>query len=340
VRRRVAGTLAAAIAFASAHAVGANSQDVATAQALFDEAKRLMKAGRYSEACPKLIESARLDAAAGTTLALALCHESEGKTASAWAEWGEVLSDARRDHRQEREQAAQQHLKALEPRLVRATIVVAQEVPGFEVKRDGQAIGKPQWGVAIPIDPGQHVFEAHAPGKIDWKQAIDLQGEGKTIEVKVPPLQDAPVTPPVPSATATTSATVAPPPPTSSAPPPPPPSLPPVETSPRGTIGLVVGGAGLLAIGIGSYFGIHASSLWSDAHAACPNDKCTSQANVTKGNDAGNAANVATVCFIGGAFALAIGGVLFATAPAPERPKSGDVHVAPTLGGVTVWGHL
>ena len=143
-RTACSGVLLAAVISASAMAHASSGQDIATAQALFDEAKRLMKAGKFAEACPKLTESQRLDPAAGTMVALALCHESEGKTASAWAEFGEVLSDARRDRRADREQAAQQHLKVLEPKLTRVVVTVVAEVPGLEVRRDGAVLGKAQ----------------------------------------------------------------------------------------------------------------------------------------------------------------------------------------------------
>src|SRR4051812_24565538 len=56
-------------------------------QALFDEGRRLLEAGNYVEACAKLDESYRLDAAAGTLLNLALCHEQQGRSASAWFEY-------------------------------------------------------------------------------------------------------------------------------------------------------------------------------------------------------------------------------------------------------------
>lgn len=340
------GTISLLVALASpaTRAWGASGQDIATAQALFDEGKRLMKAGNFAEACPKLSESQRLDPGAGTMLALALCHESEGKTASAWAEFSEVLSDARRDHRGDREAAAQQHLKVLEQKLTRVVVTVVGEVPGIEVKRDGASLGKAQWGVPLPVDPGTHTFEATAPGKTPWKATGDLSGEGKTLEVRVPALQDLPAAPPAP--TTAPVATIAPPPTssssTSTAPPPPAPSN---AGSSQRTAGLIVGGAGVLVAGIGTYFGIHASSLWSSAHTACPGDKCTRATDVTKGQDAGSAADTASVLLGVGAVAVIAGVVLYFTAPtstaAPaEKPSTARVHWSPTLGGFAVWGTL
>lgn len=346
VRRACSGVLLAAVVSASASAHATSGQDIATAQALFDEAKRLMKAGKFAEACPKFTESQRLDPAAGTMVALALCHESEGKTASAWAEFGEVLSDARRDKRADREQAAQQHLKVLEPKLTRVVVTVVAEVPGLEVRRDGAVLGKAQWGVAIPIDPGTHAFEATAPGKTPWTATGDLSGEGKTLEVRVPQLQDLPAPPPVAPPPTTSAMQAAPPPPptASTSPQLPPPALESVGSTQR-TVGLVVGAAGVVGVGVGTYFALHASSLWDTAHAACPANKCTDSASVTKGRDASSAANAATVLLGIGGVALAAGVVIFVTAPnassAPGTDKrTGRVYIAPTLGGVVLGGSL
>ncbi|HVH46275.1 MAG TPA: hypothetical protein VM925_28235, partial [Labilithrix sp.] len=100
-----------------------SGQDAATAQALFDEGKRLMGQGKYAEACPKLIESQRIDPGGGTLFAIALCHEGEGKTATAWAEFTSALAEARRDRRADREAAAAEHIRALESKLTRVRVV-------------------------------------------------------------------------------------------------------------------------------------------------------------------------------------------------------------------------
>src|SRR5262245_38471557 len=123
-----------------AAAPGARAESVpdatAPAEALFQEGRSLLIAGKVDEACPKPEESQRLDPAAGTLLALALCHERQGKLAKAWAEFVDIEGRSRRDGRADREQMARQRAEALRPRLSTLTLRLppgAAQTPGFTV---------------------------------------------------------------------------------------------------------------------------------------------------------------------------------------------------------------
>src|SRR6188768_3528832 len=100
----------------------ARAGDATLAESLFRDGKKLMTAGDYAKACPKLAESYAQDPATGTLLALAVCFEEQGKLASAWTTYSEVASRARAEGRVDREQAAREHVTALAPRLSMLTI--------------------------------------------------------------------------------------------------------------------------------------------------------------------------------------------------------------------------
>src|SRR5262249_389942 len=114
----------------------AQSSTSAMAENLFREGRKLLDQKNYDEACPKPAESARLEPSSGTLLALGICHEGQGKTASAWADYSAAATIAKRDKRPDREKAANNKVAALEPKLARVTISVAPEtskLSGLEV---------------------------------------------------------------------------------------------------------------------------------------------------------------------------------------------------------------
>jgi hypothetical protein len=303
-----------------------SATDAAAAQALFEDGKRLMVAGKYAEACPKLAESQRLDPGGGTIYALALCHEGEGKTATAWAEFSLAATEARKDRRADREKAALERIKKLEARLVKIRVVVTGAADGLEIRRNGVLLGAAQWSTPLPVDPGEYKFDAQAPKKKPWSTTVTAREEGKTVDVQVPALEDEPVAPAPPPPKPNPAAD-----PLAAAPPPPKPSPePPRPRSKDYTAAYLVGGLGLAATAVGVFFGLSATSKWSDAEKACPNNTCPAGQSITLGEDAGRAADLSTVFFVIGAAGLVAGGVLFFTA-SPSSSNAASVRVAPAV---------
>jgi len=225
----------------------ADASKAATAQALFDDGVKLMEAGRYGEACPKLAASQTLDPGAGTLLDLGTCYEKNGQTASAWATFEEAESTARSTGHRDWADHAHARVLALEPTLQRLVIAVPPEAaatPGLKVTRDGVDVEPSAWGVAIPLDPGMHAIRASAPRKTDWTTSLEIrpEAEGSLSTISVPALRDVP-----------------PPPPAAVSPVAPTPSEPPFWTTQR-IVATALAGAGVVVVGVGSGLGLLAKS--------------------------------------------------------------------------------
>lgn len=283
------------------------ASDQAAAEALFSEGRRLVGEGKYAEACPKFVESQRLDPAPGTLVNLGGCYEKNGQTASAWATFKLAASLAAQKGRTDYETTARQHVSSLEPLLSMLTIVVPADVvvAGLVVTRDGSSVGNAEWGLAIPVDPGTHAIEASAPKKKKWSSNAKVEGNAAKVQVSIPALEDD-------------------------------------DTGIRGgggtsggggsrrMIGLVVGGAGLVAIGVGSFFGLQAKSKQDDALTHCRTDTLCTAEGVSLGSDAKSAATLSTIMFGVGLAAVATGIVLYVTAPSgASSPSTVAVRVSP-----------
>jgi hypothetical protein len=83
-----------------------------------------------------------------------------------------------------------------------------------------------------------------------------------------------------------------------------------------------VGGAGLVALGVGGFFGARAMSKNDDAEEHCIGARCSNKAGVDLTNEAQSAANLANVFVVGGALLATTGVILYLTAPAPGAPTA------------------
>jgi hypothetical protein len=295
---------------------GAQPNNAAVAQGLFDEARTLMAAKRWAEACPKLEESQRLDPASGTLINLAKCYENAGRIASAWSTYLDAAAAAKATANAERAKKARSDATRLAPRVSKISIDVpeASRLPGLEVFRDGVPLNAPAWGSAAPADAGEHAIEARAPGYQPFTERVVVNGEGNTLAVTIPQLVPVPAPSPEPP----------PPAPVSTVSPPKEEVKPARGLPPQRVLALVSGGVGVAGLAVGTIFGIQAISDANQAEEACSGSACTTSAGAEAGNDARAAGNVATVGMIVAAVGISAGLVLWFTAPAESSsPRVG-----------------
>ena len=262
VRRRVGSVLAmtsVTMLPPLARAQTSPSTSKPIAEELFSQGREAMREGRYAEGCKKLTESQRLDPAAGTLLNLAVCHELEGKPATAWAEYSELVALARKEGQPERERIAVERMNELSSKLSYVTLAMpsAPTVPGLSVMLDGVPLGLTVLDSAIPIDPGSHVVEARAPGRQTLRRTFEIPARvGRyVVSLAAPALAPPPLPPQAPSSERKHDTTV------------------------KTVRALGIGGLalGAVAAGFGTYFALSANADWEERDEHCAHG-CDEQA--------------------------------------------------------------
>jgi hypothetical protein len=280
-----------------------SSEARAMAETLFFTGRGLMEAKRYTEACVKFAESYRLDAAAGTLLNLAVCHEKVGKIASAWGEFKQALAEAKKAGREDRQQLATEHIDAIEPELPYITIRVPgnARVAGLEVARNGSVLTQGGWDAELPVDPGKVEIISRAAGYKPKTKTVTIEKK-QHLEVTVEELEKAP--------------------------------LPVIVTTEPGwsgqrKFGFALMGVGVVGLGVGGYFGYRTLREKADSDKACPvfdEERRCSSLGAEKMEVARRDAWISNVGLGVGLGTLAVGTYLFIrggnTAPADAEHKS------------------
>jgi len=168
---------------------------------------------------------------------------------------------------------------------------------------------------AVPVDPGPHSVVASAPGFRPWTTEVRMAGENQSLTVEVPALI----------------------------------ALPPEELILPGVVAdpaeaaqkrrtyriaaLSTGAAGLVAVGVGTYFGLSAKSKWDESKSHCDANIACDQTGVDLVNDARSAGTISTIAFGVGAAALLTGVALYLLAPTARnaRQDRAAIEIAPTI---------
>jgi len=320
VRGRAAAVLFFALSALAAVPATASASDPASAQMLFDEARRLMNEQKWAEACPKLEESQRLDPAGGTALHLAVCREHEGKIATAWVLYRDALSFAKRDGRKDRAKAAQERIDALGPMLPRMKLNVTASTAALAkltITRDDVEMSRALWGESLPVDPGRFTLVARAPGKKVFTTVVHIPKLPGVTKIDIPALEDdatqdnaAPASPHLGASDPASSAD---------------------SGGTQRVLAYSVGGLGIVGLAIGSIYGAMSMGNRATVRVQCrpPEFKLCTPVGFDAGESALRNGNISTGAFVVGGLLVAGGLALYFTAP---RGAPGGVALTPTLG--------
>jgi hypothetical protein len=318
-------------------APAAYAQSKSAAQSQYDWGLAEMQAGRYSSGCPALAESYKLDPLPGALFTLAECENKWGKLATALAHYAAYLDAySRMTARQKADQVGRDQLalvqrERLEREAPRLTVTLGASAPqDTAIRCDGEPIGAPSIGVALPSDPGEHVITADASDGRRFEEHFTLtKGEKQThvVELKIAP---APVPPPVPLLPGTTSP---------SPPSPPPAAIQVHELSsptpkPSRTWAYVSGAIGLAGVAVGTVAGILTAEDKATIDKYCgvggnPPQSCYSQ-GLAAADDSKVAGLVSDIGFGVGAAGLATAVVLWIVRP---RSVASTRAVSPVIVG-------
>lgn len=301
------------------------------ADALFQSGKTLMAEGKTSEACEKFEASFKLEPLLGALLNLASCLEQDGQLAAAWSRWGDAVAQAERQG-DDRKSFAEEHRAALEPRIAKLVVALSGEPGDLEVFRDGIAVSKASFNVAIPVDAGAHVIEVARSDDVLHRETVTLK-EGEKVDLKLNAVEIAQRTPMGRRAGAASSSRKTALPSESGA-------------SPQLVAGLVVGSIGVTAGITGFVFGGLALGKKGEADdpSNCTGDRACAPAGLALIDEAETFAHVSTGLLAGGGALTALGLILVLTTPATgeaeQLEERSDLGPTIRVGLGTVHGDL
>lgn len=298
-----------------------SAADRATARTLAQQGYEALRNKDYATAADRFSRADALVHAPTLLLDLARAQVGLGKLVDAYENYNRIIRegvapDAPPSWARALE-AANVEILTIAPRLAWVTISVRGPYDP-RVVLDGRPIRKASLGVKRAFDPGRHVVRASGHGYVPQEREFEVS-EGETLEVVIE-LEPAPEAVALEDEEQTTPAQ---------------PERKPGWRKPATIIAFGVGGAGLLAGGIGGALALAKHGELSDA---CPNDRCPAdqQSNVDAYHRFGL---VSTVGFVVAGAGGALGLVFLLTEPTQEpRPQAAGIRPFVGLGNAGIEG--
>ncbi len=292
------------------------SATISAARALGREGVKLAEMGNCAEAVEKFQRSEKLFHAPSTLARLGECQVQLGRIVDGTENLNrvarEVLPQGAPPAFVQAQERAKVVLAEARQRLAQLKIAVAAPLDSrVLVKVDGDVVPAANLNANRPMDPGEHVIEATAPGfKMSVTKIRLAEGSVDSIAVtlELDPNAQPVVTPH---------------------------AEPPLASESRGDApgrashvpAYLALGVGVLGVGVGALFGLMASSKESDLDAACANKICPSNQQSTL-DSAKSAGTVSTVGFVVGGLGLVSGTYLYLASRVAAKTPSVNAKTA------------
>lgn len=304
------------------------------ADALFRQGKKHMADKRYADACEAFEKSQKLDPGIGTQLNIAKCYEDWGKLGRAYVAYQSAERMAK-DANDDRAPKIRELIEQLQPNVPHLTIRVPDDAPrDLEVTLDNRKID--QFNESFVVDPGPHTIQWWVKGSEKKTKIVPIdRGADSEIALDIPtPIDESDIAgagdgKPLETRDGETPGRM------------------------QRTLGVTLGGVGLVAFGISSYLTLTARGDYNDAldmHCDGMKNACDMTGlEITR--DARSTANKATIVFVVGAALVGGGAALYFLAPdgpatpAESRPAGAQsLYLTPALSpdsvGVVLGGRL
>lgn len=257
-RRCFGATLGFLLCGLTAPALAQSENAQEQAQRLFAEGLQLMQSEHCQHAVPLFQKSQQLYATAATLANLATCYARLGKTGSAYSTYQQAARAAILENKSELQRRTDQAAAKLAPTLTRLRVVPLGNGGLPSIRINGQLVEDVR--TPIPLDPGENIVEATAPGRDPWRRTVHAQGEGALMVVEVPDLGSPrePARQEPPKTLPNTMAAVDEPPRH-------------IDLRPYAAI---AAGVGVTSIAVGTVLAFRARSKQNDAEAYCSGHSC------------------------------------------------------------------
>lgn len=164
-------------------------EDHVKADKLFEEAQQLKQAGKGKEACDRYAEALTYNKnAVGTLLNVAKCNEDAGKIATAVNLYNQARDLAREHNLNEHRAAAEDRLSKIGDRVPRLAIAFEERVDGMKLVIDDEVFPTSADATnELRLDPGSRHVVVTAPGRLPYDIHVVLT-EGKQQAIAIPKL--------------------------------------------------------------------------------------------------------------------------------------------------------